>query len=821
MLGGCKEDVCVGNMSAELKPDLQLEIAYLLLIDVVGYSKLLVNEQIELLDELNRLVRSTASFQAAESNNKLIRVPTGDGMALIFFRSPEEPARCAIEISEALKTHPDIQLRMGVHSGPINQVTDVNDRVNVAGTGINVAQRVMDCADAGHILLSKHVADDLAQYRHWQPYLHDLGEYEVKHGLRVHIVNLYKDGLGNPALPEKLKRRARWKQRGTATVKPVRGPAWPKTLLLTVLVLSALALATSFFILFRRGALSRTSNAAIIPEKSIAVLPFENRSEEKANAYLTDGIQDEILTRLAKIADLKVISRTSTQHYKSTPENLPAIARELGVAHILEGSVQKSGGSIRVNLQLIKAASDSHIWADTFDRKLTDIFLVESDISRAIADQLRVRLTGREQQIIVDKPTENSEAYNAYLRALVYNIKSLDTAANTLGAQKYLREAVRLDPKFASAWALLSYVDSLGYISLNLQPTAELREEALHAANTALALQSNLGEAVLAKGYYHYACLKDYDSAVRYFEQARSLLPNSSEIPVSLAYVARRQGQWDRCEAYFNEAEALDPRNTTVLSQHALFYSANRRFPEALRKLDQVLEIAPDDVGAPALKGAIAQAQGDLPQASTLLTPLRPGADDANALETQAYQAILEGQPADAIPRLKEVLTTPNPTLGYLNGELRFWLGWAQDLAGHHAAAWTTWEQARQELETYLKEQEGNYALISDLALVHMGLGDKQAAFALVDRAMAANPMEKDAIAGPGPVEIQARVAAQLGDPDHAFAALEKLIARPYASSMASQGVPITPALLRLDPMFAPLRSDPRFKKLMSAPPRK
>src|SRR6476646_8007317 len=314
-------------MSAELKPDLQLEIAYLLLIDVVGYSKLLVNDQIELLHELNGLVRSTASFQAAESNNRLIRVPTGDGMALIFFRSPEEPARCAIEISEALKTHPDIQLRMGVHSGPINQVTDVNDRVNVAGAGINVAQRVMDCADAGHILLTKHVADDLAQYRHWQPYLHDLGEYEVKHGLRVHIINLYKDGLGNPALPEKLKRRGRWKQRA-ATVKPVRAPAWPKTLLLIALVLLALALATSFFILFRRGALSRTSNAAIIPEKSIAVLPFENRSEEKANAYLADGIQDEILTRLSKIADLKVISRTSTQHYKSAPENLPEIARQ-------------------------------------------------------------------------------------------------------------------------------------------------------------------------------------------------------------------------------------------------------------------------------------------------------------------------------------------------------------------------------------------------------------------------------------------------------------------------------------------------------------
>src|SRR5690242_7820527 len=527
-------------MSVELKPDLQLEIAYLLLIDVVGYSKLLVNEQIELLDELNRLVRSTTSFQAAESNNKLIRVPTGDGMALIFFRSPEEPARCAIEISEALRTRPDIQLRMGVHSGPINQVTDVNDRINVAGTGINIAQRLMDCADAGHILLSKHVADDLAEYRYWQPYLHDLGEYEVKHGLRVHIVNLYKDGLGNPALPEKLKRRARWKQRGTAAVKPVRAPAWPKTLLLIVLVVSALALTTSFFILFRRGALSRTSNAAIIPEKSIAVLPFENRSEEKANAYLTDGIQDEILTRLAKISDLKVISRTSTQHYKSAPENLPEIARQLGVAHILEGAVQKSGDAVRVNVQLIKADNDSHLWADTFYRTLTDIFSVESEVAKAIADQLRAHLTGREEQVIDTKPTDNPEAYDAYLRGLAYTLKTATTPANALGAQKYLREAVRLDPKFALSWALLSYVDASGYVTQNLQPTVALREEVRQAAETALTLQPNLGEAVLAKGHYHYACLKDYDTAVRYFEQARQFLPNSSRIPIALAHVARR-----------------------------------------------------------------------------------------------------------------------------------------------------------------------------------------------------------------------------------------------------------------------------------------
>ncbi|MFZ3376407.1 MAG: tetratricopeptide repeat protein, partial [Chthoniobacterales bacterium] len=281
----------------------------------------------------------------------------------------------------------------------------------------------------------------------------------------------------------------------------------------------------------------------LVSAKSIAVLPFENRSEDKANAYFADGIEDEILTRLSKIADLKVISRTSTQHYKSAPKNLPEIAKQLGVANILEGSVQKSGDAVRVNVQLIKAANDSYLWADTFDRKLTDIFSVESEVAKAIADQLQAHLSGREEQVIAAKPTDNPEAYDAYLRGLAYTLKTLYTPANNLGAQKYLREAVRLDPKFALSWALLSYVDAVGYITQALQPTLALREEARQAAETALALQPNLGEALHAKGWYYYACLKDYDTAVRYFEQARQFLPNSSRIPEALAYVARRRGQ--------------------------------------------------------------------------------------------------------------------------------------------------------------------------------------------------------------------------------------------------------------------------------------
>src|SRR5437867_174605 len=694
----------------------------------------------------------------------------------------------------------------------------------MAGAGLNVAQRVLDCGDAGHILLSGHVAEDLCQYRHWQPYLHDLGECEVKHGLRLHLFNLYKDGLGNPQVPEKLKRR-KWKHK-SAVVRPVSPPRWPKLLLVVALVVSAVALAISVSIFLRRGSVNITHvpatsrTATSIPEKSIAVLPFENRSEERTNAYFADGIQDEILARLSKIADLKVISRTSTQHYKSAPENLPEIARQLGVAHILEGSVQKSGDAVRVNVQLIMAANDSHLWADTFDRKLTDIFSVESEIAKAVADQLQAKLTGQEEQVIAAKATDNPEAYDAYLRGLAYTLKTGNNPANALAAQKYLKEAVRLDPKFALAWALLSNVDARGYLVGSLQPTVTLREEARQAAETAITLQPNLGEAILAKGYYHYACLKDYDAALRYFEQARQFLPNSSQIPESLAYVARRRGQWDRSESYFNEAERLDPRNVRLLTNQAYSYSVLRRFPEALRKFDQVLDIVPDDLDTVAYKAAILQAEGDLLRAAALLAPLRPNADHTSALETQVYQAILERRPAQIISRLKEILAKPDPALGYHNGGLRFWLGWAQHIAGDHAAAQESWRQARSKLESFLKEQPENYDLIGDLALTNMGLGDKEAALALSERGIAVLPIERDVVTGAAPIETLARVAAQTGEHDRAIAALQQVLSIPGTGAL-DKYMPLPPALLRLDPMFDPLRNDPRFQKLVASPAQK
>jgi TolB-like protein/class 3 adenylate cyclase/Flp pilus assembly protein TadD len=790
-----------------MSADEQRKLAAIMFTDMVGYSALSQRDEKlaqELLEEHRRLLREIFP----RSNGTEIKT-IGDAF-LVEFGSALEAAQCAIEIQRTLAHRNadapavgQIQVRIGVHIGDV-----VHRGGDVYGDGVNIASRIESLAAAGGICVSMDV------------------ERQIRNALDARFEKLAPTELKNISVPMDLFRIVLpWERPPpTAAKSEIRSPKsettrsanmkwmWASSVVLLLII----GIGWWWTAQSRRHPASAAApSMAPISEKSIAVLPFENLSRDPDNAYFADGIQDEILTRLSKIADLKVISRTSTQHYKSAPENLPEIARLLGVAHILEGSVQKSGDSVRVNVQLIKAANDSHLWADTFDRKLTDIFSVESEVAKAIADQLRVKLTGQEEQVIAAKPTDNVEAYDAYLRGLAYSLKGT-TPANYLGAQKYLKEAVRLDPKFALGWAVLSYTDALGYITTTLQPTIALREEARQAAETALTLRPNLGEAVLAKGYYHYACLKDYGTAVHYFEQARHLLPNSSQIPEALAYVTRRRGQWDQSESYFNEAERLDPRNVELIDQHAISYYILRRFSDALGKLDQVLNITPDDVHTVAEKAAIAQAEGDLPRASALLAPLRPAPDLTQALETQVYQAILERRPAQIIPRLREILAKPDPALGFYNGELRFWLGWALEVAGDHAAAQEIWRQARSQLESFLTEQPENYRLISNLALINMALGEKAAALTLSERGMAVVPIEKDAVAGSRPIEILARVAAQMGEPDRAIAALRKLLSIPSSSPLA-ENLPVTPALLRLDPMFDPLRNDPRFQKLAAS----
>jgi TolB-like protein len=477
-------------MAHEQKTKQRLEIAHVLFMDIVDYSKLLTDEQSEALQELNQIVRNTEAARAATAAGQLTILPTGDGMALVFTGSVEEPVECALEISHALRAQPSLPVRMGIHSGPVHHVKDANERENIAGVGINIAQRVMDCGDAGHILISKRVADDLAQQRRWQPYLHELGDVEVKHGVVISLVNFYAETIGNPNPPARLGKvrgSVRALSKGTRKgLSPVARAIFIIVGLLIALIF-VLAIVSVIFApaimrtLDKRGLatlpqpsataspsladtiksavakkitdelkdeLSRKKNAAVeppptgsaIPEKSIAVLPFENLSRDPDNAYFAEGIQDEILTRLSKIADLKVISRTSTQHYKSAPENLPEIGRQLRVAYLVEGSVQKSGDTIRVNVQLLKAADDSHLWADTYDRKLTDIFAVESEIAKRIADTLQAKLSSDAKHVLASQPTENPEAHELYLKGRYFWNRR--TGENLQKAADYFQQAI-------------------------------------------------------------------------------------------------------------------------------------------------------------------------------------------------------------------------------------------------------------------------------------------------------------------------------------------------------------------------------------------
>src|SRR5262250_2060768 len=495
-------------MAAEVKKEIQLEIAHVLFTDIVGYSKLPIHQQRAVVERLNEIVRGTDEFQAAETAARLIKIPTGDGITLVFYHSPEEPVECALEISRALKKHPELQLRMGIHSGPVSGVIDATERTNVAGAGINIAQRVMDCGDAGHILLSKHVAEDLEEYPHWQPHLHELGDCEVKHGVRVSVVNLYTEELGNPAIPEKLK-TARAAESAAAAQRKRAIRCWSLLGIAALLI----AIAAIVFLSFRYG--SRFAlTPLVVPEKSIAVLPFENLSEEKQNAFFADGVQDEILSDLARVADLKVISRTSTMFYKAgNPRNLRQIAQQLGVANVVEGSVQRSGNRVRVNAQLVDARTDKHLWGQTYDRDLADVFAIQSEIAKSIADQLQAKLSPNEKSAIEKPPTTDLAAFDLYTRAktLLLSLSST-TQQNLQQAIELLNQAVARDPAFFEAYYQLVYAQGWAYSVFGDHTPARLAlaEAALQAATR---LRPDAGETHLARANYLYYFLRDYNGA--------------------------------------------------------------------------------------------------------------------------------------------------------------------------------------------------------------------------------------------------------------------------------------------------------------------
>src|SRR3984893_66283 len=762
-------------MSADLTPDLELEIAHLLLIDVVGYSRLLVNEQIETMQELNRVVRLTDLFRAAEAKDKLIRLPTGDGMALLYFESLEQPVRCALEVAEKLRDAPALQVRMGIHSGPVNQIPDVNDRVNIAGAGINIAQRVLDCGDAGHILVSKHVADDLVQYRHWQPYLHDLGECEVKHGLRLHLFNLYKDGIGNLSPPQKFKYRRRWKD--TTPIRPVSAPSWPKWTLLLTLVLAAAALALSFAIWFLRptGSNSTSTPYGPVSSKSIAVLPFENLSDDKQNVYFADGVQDEILTNLAKVADLKVISRTSVMQYRNSAErNLRKIGQALGVAHILEGTVQRVGDRVRVSAQLIDARTDAHVWAEHYDREIANVFAIENELAEQIVAQLKSKLSPQEKAAIEQKPTDDLAAYDLYLRARELIDKAVFSSGNDLfEAIRLLEQAVRRDPSFALAFYQLAHAHDQLYVRA-IDHTPERLKLAESAIGSLRRLRPDSDETHLALAKNLYWGYLDYDNARKELAAAQRALPNDSLGFLLAGYVDRRQGRWDDSIKNMQQALSLDPRGPQtpfLLEQLSRTYELMRRYPETAATMDRALAFDPNN---PSLRLRRANvdwgSRSDIqPYKNTLSAIIaeRPelAADLAESvLEIARYEHNWdEGARALSIMRAdgcrEEAFPFPR---GWCEGVLARCRGDDE----HARAAFTA---ARAEVEQIVQRQRDNAPALCVLGLIDAALGNKKDAIRESKRAADLLPVTKDSIDGARILKYLALTYAWIGKKDAAF----------------------------------------------------
>src|SRR5438034_4620293 len=535
-------------MPSEQSSDVKFEIGHVLFIDIVGYSKLLITEQSEQLQTLKQVVRGTEQFRLAEAEGKLLRLPTGDGGALVFRTSPEAPVLCAMEISKALKNHPELHVRMGIHSGPVNEITDLNEQANIAGAGINIAQRVMDCGDAGHILLSKRAADDLEQYPQWRSLLHELGECEVKHGARVSVVNLYTDDLGNPELPQKFKQAAVTRKTSAAVSGSAAKAAGRRWAMIGSAVLIIAAVAVGLFLQVGTPLRGVRQNAVVeqgrpggapvpISEKSIAVLPLENLSEEKENAFFADGIQDELLSNLSKIKDLKVISRTSVMQYKTAiTRNLREIARQLGVSNVVEGSVRRSGNHIRVSVQLIDALTDRHIWVQNYDRTLADSLALQGDLATEIAAAVGATLSPQEKARVQAKPTNNPAAYDAYLRGRAFAGGSPFDKSNVERTIQSYQEAVKLDSNFALAWAYLSCTQSQSYWQGHDPSPAQLAA-AKDAADRALALDPNLPETHLALGYYRYFGQQDFTAGLAEFQQAEKGLPNNVDVIFAIALI--------------------------------------------------------------------------------------------------------------------------------------------------------------------------------------------------------------------------------------------------------------------------------------------
>ena len=547
-------------------------------------------------------------------------------------------------------------------------------------------------------------------------------------------------------------------------------------------------------------------------DKSVAVLPFQNLSSDPDNAYFADGIQEEVLTRLAKIADLKVISRASTQQYQSEPGNLAEIAKQLGVANILEGTVQKAGNQVRVNVRLVNVQTHSQLWAETYDRKLSDIFAVESEIAKGIAESLQTTLTGGEEQALAASPTNNPEAYDAYLRGLAFEARGNYSSDALFKAIDFYDLAVRLDPNFALAWARLSGAHALLYFNRG-DTTPARRDAAKEALEHAQKLQPNSPETLLFLGYYQYWALHDYGMAKATFARVSKMLPGNSEVSYALGAIARREGHWAESVAYWERGLALDPRNTALLTEVAFTYAALRQFPAALKLYDRALDVLPNELYLTASKASIYQAEGNLQEAAKLLVQVNAQTNSDVAVRVKLAQLRLERNQTEATRFVQSRHAQLHFASPIDKGIKQNGLALVQRVAGDTAQARASAEQARNTLEPIAKEQPDNSFVAAALAVAYAMLDEKDSALKEAERAITLVPSSKDRLSGPGFEENLALVEMIIGENSRAISILTRLLQTPYGGWLYSPA-PITPDLLRLDPIWDPLRADPAFQKL-------
>jgi len=671
------------NPAPSQSSDVKFEIGHVLFIDIVGYSKLLINEQSEQIQKLKEIVRGTEQVRLAKAEGKLLRLPTGDGAALVFRTTPEAPALCALEISRELKKHPQLRVRMGIHSGPVNEVTDLNEQANITGAGINLAQRVMDCGDAGHILVSQRAAEDLATYRQWSQHLRSLGECEVKHAVRLHIFNLCDEEAGNPELPKKLR----------AIPAKKKGRAYG--MVIAVALAAALLLGALFYSLAKKREASSSqlaTDTGLHVIRSLAVLPLDNYSGDKNQDYFAEGMTDELTTDLATISQLRVISRSSTTQFTGAQRPpTPEIAKILNVDAVLEGSVRRSGDKVRITAQLIDARADRHLWAKSFERDSRDVLALQSELASAIASEINVQLTPGEQARLTSAQSVNPEAHDAYLKGRYFFNRPSDE--NLSKAIKQFEEAVRLDSSFAPAYSGLSDAYLWAAFNEGVITATEGKSKAKAAAEKALALNPASAEAHTSLANYKSWYEHDWAGAEKEFRRAIELNPNLAFAHDQFGLTLGCQGRFDESIVEGRRAVELDPLDPAIAIDNTMALVGQGQFQKAQDEARRGAELDP-----------------------TFFFPqMQFGWFD-----------LQQGNARAAVPKLEKAAAMEAPPF------VTAYLGYAYGAAGDKAKALATIEEIK-------KKGVGNFVPPFNLALVYLGLGDHARALDYLEQAQAAD----------------------------------------------------------------------------------